>query len=294
MKHLLIIISLFLVFSSCEAQEKKRISEKKIKKEYYEYYSKPGLNAKVKHIEDLKYEGSEERQYDLHGNIIKKIYSSKTVIRYLYDNEQNLLREEIYNSEDKLITKKNYERNNKNKSLVTGQIQIRNKDTISNERNTYDKNGNLILSEFIKNSVWEKAFAYEYDEKGRKVLKHDYIIERYGGYPKALYKYDEFDNLIRTKELDSNNNLIRSATYKYDERKNKIEYILLSEPNKTVISKEFTTYDTFDNIKSISNNKNGENQQEYKYKYNEYGDWIEKTFYYSGYVDQYVKRKIEY
>ncbi|MFC5046532.1 hypothetical protein ACFSTE_03080 [Aquimarina hainanensis] len=292
MKHLLIVISFFLLFSSCQSQEKNKISEKRIKKEFYEYYSKPGLNAKIERIEDLKFEKSEERQYDMYGNIIKKTYSSKIVVKYLYDGDQNLLREEIYDSEGGLTDQKIYERNNKNKSLVTGQIQIRNKDTISNERNTYDKNGNLILSEFIKNSVWEKAFAYEYDEKGRKVLEHDYISERYGGYPKALYKYDEFDNLIRTKELDSNNNLIRSATYKYDERKNKIEYILFSEPNKTVISKEFTTYDTFDNI--ISNNKDGKNQQEYKYKYNEYGDWIEKTFYYYGYVDQYVKRKIEY
>lgn len=288
-----LLILMLIVATSCKNQEKNKFPEKKIKKEYYEFYSKPGLNAKIKRIEDLKFENSEERLYNIHGKLIKKIYSSKTVIKYLYDDDQNLLREEIYNSEGELTYQKIYERNNTNKSLVTGQIEIRNKDTISNERNTYDKNGNLILSEFIKNSVWEKAFAYEYDEKGRKVLQHDYIIERYGGYPKALYKYDEFDNLIKTKELDSNNNLIRSATYKYDKRNNKIEYILFSEPNKNVISKEFTTYDRFDNIKTISN-KDHKNEQEYEYKYNEFGDWTEKTFYFYGYLDEYVKKKIEY
>lgn len=291
MKHFLIIISFFLLFSSCEGQEKNRISVKKIKKEYYEYYSKPGLNAKIKNIEDLKFEESEERQYDLYGNIIKKIYSSKTVVLYLYDNEQNLLREETYGSDEKLIVKTIYERNNKNKSLVTGLFEIRKKDTVSNQRNNYDKNGNLTLIEILKNSVWIKAFAYKYDEKGRNILKYDYVMERYGGYPKVQYKYDEFDNLITTKQLDSNDNLIRSENFKYDERKNKIEYIILSEPNKTVVDKEFTTYDRYDNITGISN---GKNKQESKYIYNKYGDWIEKRFYYNGYADQYVKRKIEY
>lgn len=293
MKHLLIIISFYLLFSSCQSQEKNKTSEKKIKKEYYEYYSKPGLNAKIKRIEDLKFEESEERQYNIYGNVIKKIYSSKIVAKYLYDGNQNLLREEIYDSEGGLINQKIYERNNKNKSLVTGQIHIRKKDTVSKDRNTYDKNDNLILEEWKTDSVWKKGFAYKYDEKGRKILEYDYILEKHGGYPKVLYKYDEFDNLIITEQLDSNNNVIRSTSYKYDERKNEIECITLSEPNKEIFREKFTTYDRFNNVTSLSY-RNDKKEYEYKYKYNKHGDWIEKTLYSYGYFDKYVKRKIEY
>lgn len=118
--------------------------------------------------------------------------------------------------------------------------------------------------------------AYKFNEAG-------YLTESIGGdewFPDAkdVYEYDRRGNVIeqrRYSKLDGS--LAVKWTYKYDDHGNEIECVEM--PSESVLKESLgepkTTITT-------------------TYKYNSQGDWIEKTTYENGALDQTVKRTITY
>lgn len=178
-------------------------------------------------------------------------------------------------------------------------------------------NQNTISFDYYKNGkLKERKFtANEDPEVVRKVEYEDNIsweTEKTEGNLSAVIKreYDSFGNVKRLEFYDRNNDLHFTFDYTYNSKNQKtietINYLIISgskdSTRKTV--KDFV-YDNYSNVIKISsktmNFYKGKMDtepiitwREFRYKYNEFGNWISKTEYYKNEFSSYTEREYNY
>lgn len=253
----------------------------------YEYDSS-GKIRKVKWDNPLKrkFDGKCETQYDGRGNVIREMYfgvagdfqferifkfdDRRNITEEIwksfgkrtykvtaeFDLNNNMIAIKWYDTADNITDSKKYDYNIANAEtaeysynrdgLLDGDYYIK----------TYDANGKMMEKrKYSKSNTLVYSWAYEYDQRGRKIMErvcpNDSLLE--------LKKFDDFGNMIEEYEYERDGGLTYKTTRRYDTLNNLINEV-------TVV---------FQNGKQ----KERINKGKWSYKYDLYGNVIEKTSY---------------
>ena len=274
---LLFLFNLWLI--ECENPKKKSDLEKL------------GFKGKVKSVETIYYYAVEKSGkitkgdtstkafylFNKQGNLQEKLtdfyYGSQYKTKYVYDSQNNLIQNYIYDSYgdlDKKIIYKNDNKGNKIEELI------------------YDENDSLI-----------KKYTYVYDLRGN--LKKEFEYNPQGLKSKKTYKYDLKGNLKKEKFYRSNGELDGKYIYKYDSQGKVIAKYWFT--TKVWLTLKLTYKNTYkynsqgDLIEEILYKNDGsiENKRSYEYEYDNQGNWIRAIEYDTKEKPQYIIiRKIEY
>lgn len=186
-------------------------------------------------------------EYDLFDRIIQKTLPNASYERYTYDKVWNIIKVEIFDENDVLLSK---------------------------EENIYDKRGKVLENKkhILSNSSVISLFSV-YDENGNMTNTID------GNGKQTLFTYDVFDRVIETQDslwnkivntYDKNNNIISKSiiqsnlkmtttSYTYDD-----ENRLLSETNHLNNAKSYT-YNKLNQVISITDEEGNITHFTYNY-----------------------------
>lgn len=178
-------------------------------------WTKENLNGKVKSIVETKHESLNfydtakkgksvwYTKYDNKGNKTEESYNSNHLGTtfpgknfYRYSDIGNLLEQEQYKSDGKILIKAIYEHNKKGRQIVA-------------------------KWDYPNGSCFGKT-VYKYNDKG-KLIEESWYLPNGNLNEKTTYKYDNDGNKLEHKAFKKNGNLIYKFTYEYNNQGNKIE-----------------------------------------------------------------------
>jgi hypothetical protein len=162
----------------------------------------------------------------------------------------------------------------------------------------YDDKRNLISVNYYNSDVLSAKYEYKYDDMGKIIWSNNNGLE-------VSYKYDKkgdqieliarkSDKYKQENTWDSKND--EKHEYKYDKSGNAIERIYSNPDNGKVMLRTTCKFDKWGNvIEEISKSEKGSGlNQSYKYNYDNAGNWIKKSGYSNGKMEQVYERTIEY
>lgn len=173
----------------------------------------------------------------------------------------------------------------KNSNLIDIKIYV-NQDSIrSHYQMKYDKKNRIISYAMYKQNRLIFKDIYTYNNNKATISNESSF---WGGLndSKTIEIYDNKNQKIEKIEYSPNGNIYKKTLYKYKKGK-LIKLEKYSSENKLVHTEEYQ-YDDFSNI--IKDNRGSF----YEYKYNEKNDWIEKTRYIGTQITQFIERQIIY
>lgn len=191
----------------------------------------------------------------------------------------------------------------------------------------YDKSGNKIEKSIFRSGNWYKS-TYKYNGKGELIYKNEFdvLINKKGYFERheSFYKYDnknrkyeEYyyytkDGMLLERErkiYDNMGNLIEEKSYWPNKMLNKRVYKYNSEHN-LILEKTFNPdgstyglekyqYDDWGNLLSREihvpwNGHEWSNLIEYKYEYDNFNNWVKRTFLNNKIPKEITIRKISY
>ena len=192
----------------------------------------------------------QENEYDSKGNIISQT-NNNILTKLFYDDNQNLIKQEITDYNDKTST------------VITTRYQY---DNFGNITKYVDGDG--IVYDYVRDSRGNlknykvnnvNLISFDYDESGLVTKITELIDETTGNYKITEYLYDENQNKIQEKSGN------RQVDYEYDEENRVVKSYLNGNLETEIFYTDFTT-----KIKQ----KNG---LEVLYEYNNRFDLVKKT-----------------
>ena len=258
-------------------------------------WSKDGLQGKVKSIAVKEYSAASDtsqqgdlleyfiKNYDECGYLIeiKEFNDEKIVMQQqvaIYSKKRKQKEEMLYGEDgillEKTITKLNSVGNPTQSIVINSQGKIQEKNTYQyDEKNRllkqsgYDAKGKLsersyytyhndVLNQYLSFSEFEnKKILYKYDANKNPIEMMIYDSKTNAFLEKITQKFDVQKNIVETTNWDEKNVLKSITAYKYDEKGNQIEYIVLDS------------------------NKNIQDSYTFSYQYDKQGNWIAQTVY---------------
>lgn len=211
-----------------------------------------GLSGNVKKVSSTMYEATVDRDGDMqYGSQLEK---TETVY-----NEKGQRRSMTFLSpddEDNMLFRSRYKHDGF--GLVTLEHIVDNHEQIIG-RTYYIYNKDLVLTEsYVEDAERqiEHRVLYKYNGEGR-LVQRSYNDAKNNVYKREVYSYD-FDGAIHhTSVFDRSNSKIRDYHYEYDSHQQPINV---------------TIYDYTDEDPEVSTTL-------YQYKYDNHGNWIQKTQY---------------
>lgn len=240
------------------------------------------------------------KEFDKNGKIIKEVNyfvdGEETEIEYLYDDKDSLIEKIVYDINDdereiKYALKYEYE-NNKLKNVYG----------LNDEKEV------IRVSEYIYN---ENGFTVLEFYEGKKEEKENNILKKYNNnYQEISFEKNWDDGKYREKrlyfynennKLDSINNyyednLLFKHKYTFQDSVSIVQLInyQVESEGKLVWTREYNKNDEVISFIQNVNKKTNDALQYYDYKYDEYGNWIEKKLSHNIVLYKITKREIEY
>ena len=220
-----------------------------------------------------------------------KIKTKKT---FTYNENGNLIT--IYDIDSLENKYKNYSfEYNENGNLITIQDEI----ILSEKEYEYDKKGNNININYRTsgaNSYLKEIFTY--NEKGNVKEKQQHFEKKSHLDTKSNFFYDKEGNMSEYYLYNANGDLERRDSYKYDEKGNRTNWIKYNS-NESVVFMVKYEHDEYGNMTKYINIDyiDGETlsyQRDYKYNYDEMGNWVQRVEYEFGLPSYIIEREIEY
>ena len=184
-------------------------------------------------------------KYDDNGNLIEQVDQTGDEIwrieKRSYDKSGSLLIKSVYQGDGSLDSEEVYTYDKKgnltqttiNKAKAFGEEGE--KELVSTEKNTYDKNGHVLVNAMY---FGDGSLGYEvvhtYDKKGYLLQTTEYTGKLPGEEGekelsrKTDFKYDEKGNVIREEKFDINGRGSGITEYTYDDKGRKVETRVLS------------------------------------------------------------------
>lgn len=233
----------------------------------------------------------------------------------IFDKKGHKTKEKVYFSDGTLSGQSTF-KYDKNEKLIEHYISGYGKDTFE-----YDMNGNMVrettfilgqdsLSE-LKLSKYDdhglrtsligyKAdgnldfkIKYDYNKKGNKA-QESYYDSKSNLYEDRFYDYDSDGNIIKERRVNFKPKSFFETRYKYDDHNNIIEELITSSGGLNSTH----TYDYDENgnkIKQTNVVSDGLRwESTWKYKYDSYGNWVEKIAFEEGEAKFLLERTIKY
>ena len=197
--------------------------------------------------------------YEANGSI-----SSKNI--YKYDDENNLIEEEIYYG-DELSFRDLYTYNDKGKRI---------------EKTTFDSDGNLSLRQ-----------RYVYNDK-ENVIEERYHNNEDVFYNKIVFEYDDKNNVVEENHYDADDLHCIKINYKYDDNGNMIEEDHHALLNNMFDFKNQFKYDEKCNVIEEIYLNHSATKRIIEYEFDEKGNWIKSISYEDGLQQNIIIREIEY
>ena len=231
------------------------------------------------------------------GKLIDACYGEEYHFLFTYDSHGNRLSSHLYNPEDEELIdcweEKQYRYNDLHQQVEC--ITYENgkwKETVTFE---YDAHGNNI-SQLTRTADYQYLFQLQYDAKGRCI---DRCYTNMSTGEKIFHHSTEFRSdtgKVDTSFSESGKPFMFTIT-RFSEKGNVI-YVAhqdIDDPKPYSITE--TTFDEHNNeiFERISNKEGEVYTRKYTYRYDNYGNWIEKRIEYSKrYTNLIVERTIEY
>ena len=231
------------------------------------------------------------------GKLIDACYGEEYHFLFTYDSHGNRLSSHLYNPEDEELIdcweEKQYRYNDLHQQVEC--ITYENgkwKETVTFE---YDAHGNNI-SQLTRTADYQYLFQLQYDAKGRCI---DRCYTNMSTGEKIFHHSTEFHSdtgKVDTSFSESGKHFMFTIT-RFDKKGNVI-YVAhqdIDDPKPYSITE--TTFDEHNNeiFERISNKEGEVYTRKYTYRYDNYGNWIEKRIEYSKrYTNLIVERTIEY
>ena len=120
--------------------------------------------------------------------------------------------------------------------------------------------------------------TYKYDDYGGVVLMRLYGKDK-SMISKTTYKLDRAGNIVELKQSDSNKKALNSRKFSYDKNNNCISTMLFN-PKKTLVLtlvSEFDQNNALTSNTTLDINRKPSTTSTFTYKYDNLGNWIERT-----------------
>ena len=239
-------------------------------------------------------------KYDKKGNLIETIslnpdssYSVKVTCKY--DEKRNLIEKASLNPDGSYSNKKTYrydEYGNLNEESYKEYPQEEGDHKVIYE---YDKSGNLIEKTIHGSDGRPHKLTYEYNKTGDVIEEnwHYIDVKPYEMNYKKTTKYDENRKLIESSSFNSKGECTGKLTCKYDEHGNIIERINIKDGR--IVTKTTSKYnDSGDKVRQSiyysEKSRYKDKSQKRIYEYDTKGNMIEKYLY--NYNDSLIKKGI--
>lgn len=255
-------------------------------------------------VEELRYIISENSKLELTPIRCKNNFLQKGDMDILFNDQGNKIEENIYYSKGSLYSKRilKYD-NNQNiiEENIYNYLPNGNLDGqyTSKFYNKYDDKGNIVEQcGCNSDNNLNKNTSYMYDDKRNLIEKNWYETDDGLG-RKDTWKYDGKGNVIENIWYKSNGSIVKKWIYKYDDKKNIIEEIIYNSNSNS----DYTLYYKYDdkgneievNTYSLDEDLRTKHTcQSYNYNYDETGNWTKRTEFENAITIEITAREIEY
>ncbi|MBL7786095.1 MAG: hypothetical protein JNM36_09335 [Chitinophagales bacterium] len=252
---------------------------KKITENRYHASEKDG---KVVQGSKLQEENDLSNTYNEKGNIIENIrsdFKTKKIIKQVY----------IYNDQDLLVETKVFEIT---KNFTTSE-KLKTRYELK-----YNDQGLNTETRTIFNDTLREITTAVFDKKGNKTQEDKKKPDTDELFAHSVYGYDDYGNVIETQNFDKKNTLFNKGMFSFNQKGQQTEEIWEYPQQKATITKKIY-YDANGNINKLDNkiqgnNPKGDTLQEFKYEFDDKGNWIKQIMILNGKVEGMSLRTIEY
>lgn len=187
----------------------------------------------------------------------------------LFNNDGNIMEEERYRSDDKLVGKQDYKYNAEGKKV---------------EVNRYNMDGVLNLK-----------VVYKYDNKGKMTEESKYNANG-SLFLTTSNKFDTDQNMIEESAMTSTGGLFSRSTYDYDDNKNIIEANFYDFNGELERKKTYIYNDRGDVVEENNHLPDGSpaGKRTYTYEYDSLDNWTRKIIILNERPAYIIQREIEY
>lgn len=253
----LILLSLFL-FSFTEGNKKKND------------WDWDHLKGKVKSVKYYYFDKADKETLDLNPNTIDKTdIRFEKIINY---NRNGFVRDNIGSNNKKTLICKYDNYGNNVESTTFDSFQH----IIDIDSSWYDKNGNLIehIQYQYSNPTYKYKQFYKYDDKGNKIEMISYTDDSFNN--KYTYIYDK--NGIETEEDNTytNTSIDNKQIFKYDEKGYLSEVDAYDGLTEVRFVFKHNNQGSVEEESRYDSNNNMVYDYQYKWEYDEKGNWIKK------------------
>lgn len=237
-----------------------------------EYYADIPANAEINEMEYL----FQTAIYDDVGNLLEETtynQDKKIIHTYKYTyNEQNQIIEEFLLDEEGLVSEKKQFIWNEN-GLKIKEILYYSEDAYDITTFEYDKDKLLVAKKTVdEENVPDKIETFEYHNKNL----HKHIIKDSSG--KIIFDetniYDEKNQLIESKIIENEEEMISTYKYSYDDKGNVTELLQYNDKNK-LIYKRLYEYNEQNKVIKITEQDAGNKNTTY-YDYDNNGNIVKE------------------
>ena len=182
--------------------------------------------------------------YDTNGNLTKKVrYSSidslltKTI--FSYDNKGNNIEENEYNSDGSLWQRRIFKYNDQGNLIERYRYDLYGSLLAKKTIFKYDEKGNKTEeTRYNEDKSLLASHTYKYDKKGNVIENAEYCSNEINGkFNQLTYKsvYDNKSNKITEKKYDSEDILLSTSIYKYNEKDDLVGFKKFKPDGKIII-----------------------------------------------------------
>ena len=255
------------------------------------------LQGKVKSMSDYSYEAVDKFGIIGKGKYDREFPFSRDYI-VLFNLQGKIIEVVEYRGDKTKIDRKFLYKYDSNDNLVIIDRYFGSGRLYSKEKYKYNNNGKLTKISFFNSSGNLEALTnYKYDSKGNRIEE---ILERLrspGENKPRTYKYNYDSSGNRIEETyHYSGNLGNKTIYKYDRDGNMIEETMYDYSNDKEKTYKFK-YDKYGNkIEKIKvySNESQDVLKKYEYEYDNKGNWIKRIMSKNDFPKILVERKIEY
>lgn len=224
------------------------------------------------------------------GKIIKGDTIECSELKYEFDNQNRLLKEQYclmdflssykyeYDENGRLIQRMNFDRLDRQYKYDTSDYQV--------QELMFDSEGLM------------GSWSYKYDNKGNRIERIGYLGESF--VERWITHFDQYNRKIKKFMVDEEPDSIPTyqvITFEYD-TKGRLTKTLTTNPETKVQAISTYKYDTKDNlIEHYSKNdfqRGVEELKSYKYQFDKKGNWTQRIEYINSKPTIITERKIEY
>jgi hypothetical protein len=204
-------------------------------------------------------------KFDTDGKLTEKSQLSptgdvKSVTKYTYDKDGNMLNSKTYDSKDNLIFKTELTYNDKGQAIEVLFTNIEMGSVVKTVK-TYNKKGFLSgTKRYYDDNEFESEHRYIYNDSNRIVAERIYETENAKSFDEEWkYKYDNKRQKVEEALYDPAGNLLSSTTYQYNEQGNVNSKTVKSDVLNSTVSFEYV-YDKIGNWKRKTQKENGKDK----------------------------------